>query len=172
MDMSQTLINIFQVKTPDGLKDFASLLSVQEAFSGGIMPEAIIGELSEPPQPDGPISPSGFVRNRLFVELLHSIVAREAPKQKSFQLEAKRQMEGWVYVIDQRTPNPKGDVPNDDVIGAFEVKNGKIVDGSYVANKNHRILSNRGFFDLGTELYEHLLAELRKRNSKNGKTDA
>lgn len=170
--MSQTKINIFKVKTPDGFKDFVSLLPAQDAFSGGIVPEAIIGEFSEPLHPDAPIPANGFARNRLFVELLHSVVAREAPKLKSFQSQAKKQMEGWVYVIDQRTSNPTGDVPNEDVIGAFEVKNGKVVDGTYVANKNHRILSTRGFFDLGAELYELLLAELRERNSSKRKADA
>jgi hypothetical protein len=97
---------------------------------------------------------------------MHSVIAREAPKLKSFQSEAKKQNNGWVYVIDRRTQDPKGEVPKEDVVGAFEVKNGNMVEGSYAANKNHRILSARGFFDLGTELYELLLAELRLRNGK------
>lgn len=164
--MSQTKINIFQVKTPDGFKEFASLLSMQEAFAQGIAPEAIIGEFTEPLPKDAPLPPNAFVRNRLFVELMHSVVARDAPKLKSFQFEAKKQNDGWVYVVDRRTQNQEGDIPNEDAIGAFEVKNGRIVEGSYAANKNHRILSACGFFDLGTELYELLLAELRLRNGK------
>lgn len=164
--MSQTKINIFQVKTPDGFKEFASLLPVEEVFSQGIAPEAIIGELTESVPPDGPIPPNAFVRNSRFVELMHAVIAREAPRLKSFQSEAKKQNSGWVYVIDRRTQDSKGEVPKEDVIGAFEVESGKVVEGSYAANKNHRILSARGFFDLGTELYELLLAELRLRNGK------
>jgi len=170
--MSQTKINIFQVKTPDGFKEFASLLPTQEVFSHGIAPEAIIGELTQPVPRDAPIPLNAFVRNSLFVELMHTVIAREAPRLNSFQSEAKKQNNGWVYVIDRRTQDSRGEVPKEDVIGAFEVKNGKVVEGSYAANRNHRILSDRGFFDLGTELYELLLTELRLRNGKKQKTDA
>jgi hypothetical protein len=170
--MSHTKIEIFQVRTPDGLKEFASLLPMQEAFAQGLAPEAIIGEFTEPITPDAPMPLSAFVRNSLFVELMHSVIAREAPKFKSFQSQAKEQDSGRLDVIDQRTRDPKGNVYGEDVIGTFEVKNGEIVVGSYSSNKNHRILSARGFFDLGAELYELLLKELRLCNGKIGRTDA
>jgi hypothetical protein len=162
--MSHTKIEIFRVNTPEGLKEYASLLPMQEAFAQGIAPEAIVGEFTEPISPDVPIPLNAFVRNSLFVELMHRVIAREAPKLKSFQAQAKKQNNGWLYVIDQRNRNPEGDVSSEDVIGAFEIKDGKAVMDSYAANKDHRILSERGFFDLGAELYELLLEELRLRN--------
>lgn len=164
--MSQAKINVFRVKTPDGFKEFVSLLPGEEVFAHGIAPEAIVGEFTQLLPENAPIPTNAFIRNSLFVELMHNVIAREAPKLKSFQSEAKKQNNGWVYVIDRRTQDPKGEVPKEDVVGAFEAKNGKMVEGSYAPNRNHRIYSARGFFDLGAELYELLLAELRLRNGK------
>jgi hypothetical protein len=59
--------------------------------------------------------------------------------------EAARLGNGWVYIIDQRTPTPGGQVPPEDIIGAFEVKDGDILPGSYRASPNHMILSPNGF---------------------------
>jgi hypothetical protein len=73
---------------------------------------------------------------------------------------AKRQGEGWVYVVDQRTPFPQGAVPPEDIVGAFEIKDGQVVSGSYRPSPKHMILSASGFFRLGSELQPCLLEEL------------
>jgi hypothetical protein len=74
--------------------------------------------------------------------------------------EAKRQGEGLVCVVDQRTPTPQGAVPPEDIVGVFEIKNGQVVPGSYQASPKHMILSANGFFRLGSELQPCLLEEL------------
>lgn len=51
-------------------------------------------------------------------------------------------------------------MPAEDVMGAFQVKDGEIVPGSYQANPNHRILSHNGFFQLEPILQQRLLDEL------------
>lgn len=164
--MSQTEFIILYVNTPDGFKKYVSLLPMEDKFARGIVSEAIVGEIIEEVPEGVPIPPNAFARNPRFVELLHRVVAREAPKQKSLQAEAKNLKDGWVYVIDCRAQNAHGDVLNEDIIGAFEVKDGKVVDGSYTANKYHRILSTRGFFRLSPEIYGRLWAEIRLLNGE------
>jgi hypothetical protein len=66
-------------------------------------------------------------------------------------------------VIDARTPLPTADrVPEEDVIGAVQVKGGEPVPDSYRANPNHHLLTEHGFFRLGEELHAVLLHELRE----------
>src|SRR5262249_21366909 len=38
-----------------------------------------------------------------------------------FAEEALRQQDGWIYILDGRTPTPQGAVPPEDISGAFEV---------------------------------------------------
>jgi hypothetical protein len=74
-------------------------------------------------------------------------------------------------VIDARTATPQGQVPQQDIIGSFEVKAGQLVDHSYKKNPNHVLLSKDGFFRLPSELREALRAELTRRNSKTPEPD-
>jgi len=91
---------------------------------------------------------------------MHAVIARRGPTLPGLIAEARRLGKGWVYVIDQRTPTPQGAVPSEDIVGAFEIKGGKVVPGSYRPSPEHRILSARGFLRLGSELQPYLLEEL------------
>src|SRR4029077_14408341 len=119
--------------------------------------EAIVGVLLRPLESGEAITPSVFARNRVFVEFMHSVIARRGPQLPGLIAEAKRQIEGWVYVVDQRTPTPQGAVPPEDIVGSFEVKNGPVTPRSYRACPKHMILSANGFFNLGPELEPCLL---------------
>ncbi len=112
------------------------------------------------------VTPENFALNRMFVDFMQQVIAQHAPSLPGFQAEASRQGEGWLYVIDQRTPDPEGAVPGQDVIGGFAVKGGAIVPDSYQPNPNHSLLSEAGFFNLGPELHRKLLGELKQRNAK------
>lgn len=158
--MNRLPINICSVETPEGSKQYVTCLSQEVVFQHGLPGEAIIGVLQRQLGPGEAITPEVFARNRAFVEFLHSVIARRDPELPGLQADAKRQGDGWVYVIDQRTPTPQGAVPPEDIFGAFSVKNGQVVPGSYQASHKHLILSPRGFFDLGEELQACLLEEL------------
>jgi hypothetical protein len=163
--MSQPSMYVCRVDTPDGSKDYVTLVPPEVAFSQGLAPEAIVGVLLRPLGPEEPITPQVFARNRVFVEFMHSIIARYGPEQPGCQAEAKRLGEGWVYIIDQRTPTPEGPVPPEDIIGVFEAKGGEIMPGSYRASPKHMILSTSGFFQLEEGLQACLLRELGHRKS-------
>jgi hypothetical protein len=158
--MSERTMCIACVVTPEGEKHYVTLLTPEQMSSHGLNPEAIVGELSRPLPAGEPITPEVFARNRVFVEFLHAIIARRGPSLPGLIAEARRQGEGWVYLIDQRTGTPDGAVPPEDIIGVFEVRGGEIVPGSYQACPNHRILSPGGFFQLSEDLQAALMEEL------------
>jgi hypothetical protein len=147
-------------------QDLVTLLPPKETFAKGIIPEAIVGVLKRPLNEGEAIRPENFIRNKLFNDLMHEFIARHGPELKGLQAEAQRQGEGWVYLIDGRTATPQGNVPPTDIIGAFEVKAGRLVAQSYKRNPRHVLLSLEGFFRLPPELHEQLLKELTARNSK------
>jgi hypothetical protein len=144
-------------------QDLVSVLPPEDVFARGLAPEAIVGKLTRPLGEGEAITPESFARNRLFVEFLHEVIARHAPELASVQAEAKRIGEGWVYVIDARTADPRGRVPLEDILGAFEVKASRLVTGSYWRNAKHVILSKDGFFQLDAALRKRLLGELASR---------
>jgi hypothetical protein len=157
--MSDLPINLFRVDTAEGPKDYVTCLSHEHVMKHGLPAAAVIGVLLRPLESDEAVTPTVFARNRIFVEFMHSVIARRGPELPGLIAEAEREGEGWVYVIDQRTPTPQEAVPPEDIVGAFEVKNGK-VSGLYRASPQHMILSDNGFFRLGLELQPCLLEEL------------
>ncbi len=153
-------MNICRVDTPDGPKDYVTCLSLEHVFEHGLQPEAIVGVLVRPLQDGEQISPDNFARNRVFVDFMHSVIARRGPELPGLIAEANRQGEGWVCVVDQRTPAPQGAVPPEDIVGVFEIRNGQVAVGSYRASPNHVIFSANGFFFLGAELQPCLIEDL------------
>jgi hypothetical protein len=76
-----------------------------------------------------------FRPNPAFVEFMHDVIRTAGPVDRDLRAAAQARGEGWVYIIDLRTTQgPGGAVPPEDLIGAFEVRNGSIVAGSYQAN--------------------------------------
>jgi hypothetical protein len=163
--MSSETVYVCRVSTSQGQRDYVTLLPSDVVFEQGLSPETIVGELAHPLGPGESIQPENFARNRVFVAFLHEVIARHAPEQPGFQAEARRLGNGWLYLIDQRTPTPQGPVPPEDILGAFQIQNGEVVPGSYQASSRHRILSSAGFFRLEPGLHQCLLQELAARNS-------
>jgi hypothetical protein len=149
----------------DGQVAEGALVGVQ-VLARGLPPEAIIGVLLRPLEPGEAITPAVFARNRVFVDFMHEVVARRGPHLLGLQAEARRQRDGWVYIIDQRTRTPQGPIPPEDIVGVFAVKGGEIVPGSYQRSPRHLILSADGFFRLGAELQACLLDELVSRTEQ------
>ena len=155
--------NAFHVvvrQAPAGLEYYVSLLDEETALSRGLVPQAIVGVLKRPPEAGQLLKPEDFTRNKVFVEYLHDFLKREAPTLPAMRAEARRLKTGWVYILDQRTPTPAGEVPPQDIIGAVETREGELVPGSYQRNYNHAIYSTAGFFQLDRLLHERLVAEV------------
>lgn len=119
--MTDPMLHVCQVRTPDGETEYVSLLPPEPSFARGLIAEAIVGMLSAPLSEGEAITPARFARNPAFVEFLHSVIARRGPNLPDIVAEAQRPGDGWVYLIDGRTRTPDGPVPPEDLIGAFAV---------------------------------------------------
>lgn len=159
-------IFVARIRTPEGTQDVVTLLPSSVFFNQGLAPEAVVGMLARPLEPGERVTPDLFARNRVFVDFLHQFIAENAPQDPACRANAQRLGKGWIYIIDHRTETPAGDVPPEDILGALEVADGRVVVGSYRPSPRHRILSARGFFRLGTALHARLVEEVAKRNAR------
>lgn len=153
---------VCRVRTPTESKDIVSLVSGDVVSEFGLVGEAIVGECV-PMLKDGErVTEANFRPNPYFVKLLHDVIARHAPGLPGLQAEARRQRNGWVYVIDARTPTPNGRVPSHDIVGSFEVRDGEVVENSYQPNPDHRLFTSAGLFVLATALHERLMEQINE----------
>lgn len=153
-------ISVCEVQTPDGMVAYVTLASPDEVIKRGLVTQEIIGQLFDLNRAGEPFDPDNFGRNKAFVDFMHGVIQKHGPAVPKLVEAAKVQGNGWVYIVDGRTPTPQGPVPAEDVIGGFQVSDGELVSGSYQANPNHRILSRHGFFQLEPMLQQRLLDEL------------
>jgi hypothetical protein len=156
-------ISVIAVDAPEGEKHYVVLTPVGRVLERGIAAEAIVGELLHPLRQGQGITPENFARNTLFVDFLHAVIAEHGLLVPALVAEAKRQVEGWVYIVDGRAATPQGSVSPEDILGAFQVRRGAMVAGSYQRNRNHAVLSARGFFRLDPVLQEKLCSALAER---------
>jgi hypothetical protein len=139
------------VPAADRHRVVAYLAPAEVAARGALPPESVIGRI------DG----DTFTPNPGFVALLHRVVAEAAPRDAAFQRAAAAQREGWVYVIDLRTPQgPHGDVPFADIIGGFPVTDGTIAAKGYWSNGDYAAWSADGITRLPGALDAALRATL------------
>jgi hypothetical protein len=133
----------------------------------------ILGRLIRPCRDGGALTPDNFQQNDDFVRFLHQFLARELPARSGFCAAARQQKDGWIALIDQRVLDapqrtPGSEPPLEDVIGAFEVKDGCLVPDSYRRNRAHRLLSAKGLFQLEYALEERLKKEIAIRHAFRG----
>jgi hypothetical protein len=153
----------YRVKIADGRHDVVSPVDARwlSEHGYGLAEQAIVGVLSRRIDDGGEIVPENFRPNQPFVDFLHELLAAEAPQTDDARLQAARQREGYLYLIDGRTPDPGGRVPPEDIIGAIAIQAGKLMPGTYQRNDRHRLLTSNGFFVLSAELEVTLLNRLR-----------
>jgi hypothetical protein len=129
----------------------------------GIPGIAIFGALRKPLDEGGEFEPDNFRENLTFVAFLHDLLAQRIFEDPGLQQEAERQQEGYVYLIDRRTTDPRGNVPWVDTIGWVTVRAGKAIAGSYRRNPEHLLFTADGFFLLTPKLESVLDLELRSK---------
>lgn len=140
-------------------KNVLSTLNPEQVESlGGLPAEAIVGGFDgEEP------SPQTFRANAAFITFLHKVIQKDGPDDPSLQAAAREQVDGWVYVIDLRTPDsPQGRVPPVDIIGGFAVRAGQVVRSSYQANPEYRAFTKDGLISLPPFLHQAFVDRLPK----------
>ncbi|MCA8975517.1 MAG: hypothetical protein KDC98_12410 [Planctomycetes bacterium] len=157
-DRAQQLFT-YTIDDPDAGRQrvHASFLPQDVVFARGLPPAAIIGQVMGDARE---LDPARFTVNRAFVDFLHACIAKHAARCPALVSEAARQGQGHVFLIDARTPDPAGEVPPHDILGAVAVEGGIIED--YQPNPNHRILTVDGVVTLDPWMFDRLQAELRR----------
>jgi hypothetical protein len=154
---------IYQADIDGDKQDVVSIMDDNWVFRHGLCAEAILGRLRPPVAGDHGITPERFSPNPAFVQLLHQVIAEHISASPEIRREGKRQRDGYVYLLDGRTPQPGGQVPPEDIIGAVAVRGGSLVSGSYQPNTAHRLLTADGLFVLPPEIEIALQDEVRTR---------
>ena len=130
-------------------------MSSKTGFAKGIPTEATLGTV---PAGTAHIAPVNFTPNPVFVHFLHYVIARHAPQSAGLREEARRQHNGFVYMIDFRVGDTRQAVPPEDIFGTFKIEEGMPI--YYSSNPNHRLLTERGLFVLDPWLESKLLEEI------------
>lgn len=121
----------------------------------GLCDEAVVGEIDSTGGRRARV-PDWLRPNPAFLRLLHRTVAEFAHPLPAFADAARRQRAGYVRVVDERYRGPGTRVLPEDVMGRFEVADGRVVAGSYRPNPHYRLFNERGFFQLNADLRERL----------------
>ncbi|WP_327005165.1 hypothetical protein OHA72_60900 [Dactylosporangium sp. NBC_01737] len=152
---------VYEVYLGERLRHLVSPLEPDDVAEHGLSAEAVVGLLAVGVDGPGAMQPDHFEENPTFVRFLHETIGDDI-----FVVHGIREQaalvggHGWVDVLDARTPDPAGEVPEHDVIGSVEVRDGELVPMSYRANEHHRLLTEDGFFQLPEELEMALLKRL------------
>lgn len=133
-----------------------SLLSPQEVHTHGLLPEAVLGEISAL-LPS--MTPDQFEPNEAFVALLHEVVQNHAPALPELQAEAKGIGTGFVPLVDGRTAA----VTEEDILGQFEVVRGEIISSRYKPNPTYRLLTDNGPLQLPAPLEKAVLTAVHDK---------
>lgn len=147
-------------------RHLVSLLPEDIVFKSGLPPEAIMGTLTDGPHT---VTPEAFQQNERFIQFLAFVIAKHAADCPGLIAEAQQQPNGYVYILDKRTPTPQGAVPPEDIIGGVEIENGQML--RFHGLPTYRILTSNGFMQLDSWFKARLIEELvavatRDRNIK------
>jgi hypothetical protein len=151
---------LYQVDFGGGERNVVSLLEPDWVSEHGLNPDAVVAVLPAGVTPED-LQPDDVRENGPFLRLLSRIIFENAGRHEMLQREAEVQGHGYVYLLDGRTPDPGGRVPPQDIIGAFEVRDGALVTGSYRHNPQHRLFTTAGWFRLPPAIETALQARLR-----------
>jgi hypothetical protein len=152
----------YQVDFGGGEREVVSLLEPEWVYQHGLHPETVMAVLPGSAVPDA-MTPADVQENGPFLRLLSRVIFENAGQCGWLQREAEVQGNGYVYLLDGRTPTPGGRVPPEDIIGAFEVREDALVTGSYRHNPQHRLFTTAGWFRLPPEIESALQTRLRSR---------
>jgi hypothetical protein len=155
-------MTLLKVRKSDG--EFATVISYFEPDVledlEGLPGEFVCGEIrgaADLEDENFEFRPEQVHENPVFLKFLHEFVATQANSNEELREAAKEQHEGFVYMIDQRTPDPESDVPSVDIIGSFEIADGLITPESYSPNPKHEMVTENGLVDIGADLRDAML---------------
>src|SRR5687768_1314857 len=105
---------IYRLDTGEGEHDVVSILEPDWVFERGLHPEAIMGMLREGANLEQ-FGPDDLQENPTFLRLLSRLLFEHLDQDEQLQREAEIQAEGYVYLLDARTPDLGGRVLPEDI---------------------------------------------------------
>lgn len=147
------------VRVSDQVRESVSMLPPEFVAEHGLPRPAIAGIFTKPAAKRGQPPWDSFWVNPDFLQIVHEVVAALAPTMEALQSAARQQGDGWVYVLDDRSPDA-AQVPIEDVVGGFAVAGGEIDTGSYRPNPEWALVGPRGRFRLPAPLTDHVMSRL------------
>jgi hypothetical protein len=151
----------YQIDFGGGERNVVSLLEPDWVSRHGLRPDAVVAVLPTGAALDD-VRPDDVRENGPFLRLLSRAIFENADQHEMLRREAEVQGDGYVYLLDGRTPDPGGRVPPNDIIGALEVRGGALVAGSYRHNPRHRLFTTAGWFLLVPAIEIALQSRLRE----------
>lgn len=106
----------------------------------------IVGSLNQ--FSDG-VREGNFIPNEKFLVVLTDFFASMITDDVEVGVTSGDIKREWQYIIDQRVEDTSGAVPPEEIVGAYEIYEGRKV--GFQLNPNYKLVSARGFFDFGAE---------------------
>lgn len=161
-------VYLYTVADQGAERHYLTFLLPADVDQYGLPPEAIIGRLiEETPVNQQPFTKENFVVNYAFVDFLQDVVRRRGPEDSQLIAAAEWMEEGMGLMLDHRGIDEEDRVL-EDMIGAFEIKDGRIIPESYQKNDAYEVFSKDGFMTLDPWLSGVLLDEIRLKMQNPG----
>lgn len=138
---------------------YVSMLEPAYISEHGLTVRSIIGKLKDASKG---ITSDNIIYNPVFITLLHKSVREGLVDDEALLDEAARKVNGFIYIIDARAQAGE-DVLTEDIIGAFPVKDKKIISEGYIPSPKYLLISqNDQGFILPPKAQSLLLEEITK----------
>lgn len=164
--------SVVEAKVGENVVYYYTLLPEEVIIDCGLPASLIVGVIENPEgigEPLEEVVSRSLKVNYEFKKTLHGFCAEVLCKMPQLESQAIAQANGWVYVVDQRTADPDGEVPAQDIVGAFEVNDGKIF--RYQPNPRYEINSVNGFVNFGSPIngeFESYMIDLAQKKRVSG----
>ena len=144
------MFHLYDVETEDGPIRMVAVLPPETAVERGLPSPAVVGTVAHDATE---ITVDTFTPNPEFATFLGFVVAKHGAA-------ACRTSDGWVFMLDLRAGPDDDEIATEDILGAFRVEGGRVVEVSFRGNPGHQILTSRGLSQLDAWLEEKLVEEL------------
>ncbi len=142
-------------------KIYLSLLNSEDIQIYSLTPKAIFGVVRDI---NKPITYDNVIINEKFLWVFHKVIKDRFGNRPDVQAEGDKQKNGQVYIIDNRCKN-RQNIPVQDIIGWFPVREQIILTEDYRPNPQYQIFTADGIFSLPEHVCMDLMKELKKKDA-------
>nr|WP_296071156.1 hypothetical protein [uncultured Actinoplanes sp.] len=152
----------YHVDFGGGARAVLSLLEPEWVDEHGLHPEVVLAVLRPDADVDEP-HVADIRENPPFLRLLSRTIWETVAGCETIRSQARIQGDGVAYLLDERTADPAGRVPPEDILGTVQVSDARPVAASYQHNPRHRLSTAAGWFQLPEEIETALQSAVRSR---------